>query len=81
MARNAALKYVAATKNIFRAYHTATALMKASAAIHTPALKRLRLKTRRLSRWRMLKIIIWKDENVDKKRGVHENVEDGFVDV
>ena len=59
-ARNAAPKYVAATKNIFRAYHTETALTKTSAAIHAPPQKRLRLKTRRVSRWRMLKIIVWR---------------------
>ena len=33
---SAALKYVTASKNIFRAYHTATALAKTVAAIHTP---------------------------------------------
>ena len=32
-ARHAALRYVTVTKNIFRAYHTSTALTKMAAAI------------------------------------------------
>ena len=59
-ARHVALKHVAATKNIFPAYHTATALTKTAAAIHTATQKRLRLKTRRVSRSIMLKRMIWR---------------------
>ena len=57
MARNAALKYESATKNIFCAYHIASALRQTAAAIHSPTQTMLRL-TRRVSRWRALKRII-----------------------
>ena len=52
--------FKAATKNIFRGCHAATALTKTAVAIHTPTQKRLRQKTRRISRWRMLKRMIWR---------------------
>ena len=55
-AGHAALKYM--TKTIVGAYHIATALTKTAAAIHTPTPKRLRLKTRRVSRRKMLKRFI-----------------------
>ena len=42
------MKYVAATKKMFHAYHTATAMKKTAAAIHIPTQKRLRRKTRRV---------------------------------
>ena len=51
---------VTATKNTFRAYRTATALTKTATAIYTPTQERLRLKMRRISRWRMLKTMIWR---------------------
>ena len=54
-----ALKYMAGTKNIFHAYHTATALTKTAAAAHTPIKKMLGLKSMRVSRWKMLKRMIW----------------------
>ena len=40
-ARKAALEYVAATKNIFRASHTATALVRTAAVLHTQTQKSL----------------------------------------
>ena len=73
---------MAATQNILSAYQTATVLTNTASAIHTQIQKWLRLKTMRVSRWSMLKRMIWKMEfeDVDYTNGMHMDVEAGFVD-
>ena len=44
----------------FVSCHAATALTKTAAEFHAPTQLRLRLNTRRVSKWRMLKRKIWK---------------------
>ena len=81
-ARTAALRYVAATKHILHAYYTATALMKMAAAIYAPTQNRLRLKTRRVLSWRMLKRGIWRMRGWrcrQKSWRAYEHDEDGIL--